>query len=134
MTAKVDTKKVKLCSMSLKRQTHFQQSITWILRICAVCNWKKRLRWKINFYVMCICANQQETFDSMCNIGFILIIEQERGPQSTNYICDFLQQNQVQMPNFRNGVFGTSLIHTEFPSMLCIVGSQNSVSHCKPAI
>ena len=36
-------------------------------------------------------------------------------------ICDVLQQNQAQVPNLKIWVFGTSLIHTEFPSMLCIM-------------
>ena len=31
--------------------------------------------------------------------------------------CDVLQQNQAQVPNIQNWVIGTSLIHSEFPSM-----------------
>ena len=34
--------------------------------------------------------------------------------KKTNCTCDILQQNQAQAPNFRNWVFSTSLIRTEF--------------------
>ena len=50
------------------------------------------------------------------------------------HVWDVLQQNQAQVPYLKNWVFGTSLIHTEFPSMLCINGSHNPIFDCEPAI